>query len=476
MIPERKANRSHPASAESPELQSSVRVAEVAKGQTILIRQGFQYVLRLKAQQESLLRRWVGCRRFVFNEALAFQRAELAAGRPRPGFGELCARLLELKKVHPWLAEPPMQSLQQAIKDLCAAWHWTETSRFGEPRFKKRGEGDTVRLPQGCKYDARAGTVKLPKLGVVRLRHSREAEGLLKNVTLRQVRGRWIAALQTERPHSVPVPASSHAVGLDFGAATTIMPSAGEPIKLPPSIARYERRARRLQQALSRKIKSSQNHAKARERLADCYARIAAIRKDFLHKTTTGIVAKHELIAIEDLNVQRMTASAAGTVEAPGRNAKAKSGLNRAILRNGWSMARRMLEYKAAWAGSTLVAVPPEYTSQQCSVCGFTNAGNRREQARFACLACGHSEHADRNAARNVLARAERRIADTKQASPSRGSARTAGHAGTHACETSAMRGSRPRPAAQDGLIASSIGPSLAGIEPELGRSGKLWP
>ena len=442
----------------------------------MLVRQGFQYALRLKAQREALLRRWVGCRRFVFNEALAHQKAEVAAGRKRPGYAALCARLPELKKLHPWLCEPPAQALQQALKDLCAAWERKYTSRFGAPRFKRRGEGDTLRLPQDCAYDAAAGTLRLPKLGEVRLRHSRQALGGLKNVTLRQERGRWVAALQTERELDVGMPAAAAAVGLDFGAATTIMPSddALAPIELPARIGRYERRMKRLQQAVSRKKKGSKNRAKARGRLNACHARIAAMRRDFLHQATTHLVADHALVAIEDLAVKSLTASAAGTVDAPGKNVKAKAGLNRTILRNGWSMARSMLEYKAAWRGVMLVAVPPAYTSQQCSACGFIDAGNRVSQARFACLACGHSEHADRNAAKNILAKAQQLLGPEIQ--PDGRPASTAGYAGTHACEGAAPPRRRPRSAAQDGSGASSAEPSLAGTVLELSLSGNLHP
>lgn len=304
----------------------------------MLVRQGFQYALRLKAQKQALLRRWVGCRRFVFNEALAHQRAELAAGRKRPGYTALCARLPALKAQHPWLAEPPAQALQQALKDLCAAWDRKYTSRFGAPRFKKRGEGDTLRLPQDCKYDAAAGVVHLPKLGAVRLRHSRAALGELKNVTLRMERGRWVASLQTEREFEVLAPATTAVVGLDFGAATTIMPSSDAlaPIELPARIGRYERRMKRLQQAVSRKKRGSANRKRAVARLGTIHARIAAMRRDFLHQRTAELVRGHALIAIEDLAVKSMTASAAGTVEAPGKNVRAKAGLNRTILRNGW--------------------------------------------------------------------------------------------------------------------------------------------
>ncbi len=439
----------------------------------MLIRQGFQYVLRLKPRKQALLRRWIGCRRFVFNEALAHQKSELAEGRRRPGYAALCARLPALKQNHPWLCEPPAQALQQALKDLCTAWERTYSSCFGAPRFKKRGEGDTLRLPQDCRYDGTVGVVHLPKFGAVRLRHSREALGELKNVTLRQERGRWLASLQTERELDVALPNATSAVGLDFGATTTIMPSVGDPIVLPLKLGRYERRMKRLQQSLSRKKKGSRNRVKTRQRVAACHARIAAIRRDFLHQRTTQLVRNHGLIAIEDLAVKHMSVSAAGTLDKPGKNVKAKSGLNRAILRNAWSMTRQMLEYKCTWRGLMLVAVAPAYTSQRCSACGHVALENRKAQL-FKCTLCGHAEHADRNAAKNILAAAHAMLSANKEAQPGGCPACTAGYAETHACEGAwhpPLR-SRPHSAAQ----GMSVGIPLAGTISELSPSGNLHP
>lgn len=447
----------------------------------MLVRQGFQYALRLKAQREAMLRQWVGCRRFVFNEALAHQRAEVASGRRRLGYVALCARLPALKVLHPWLCKPPAQALQQALKDLCKAWDAKYTSRFGAPRFKKKGEGDTLRLPQDCEYDAAAGTVSLPKLGTVRLRHSQVALGTLKNVTLRQERGRWVASLQTEREVDVGAPAATAAVGLDFGAATTIVPSdeALEPIESPARIGRYERRMKRLQQQVSRKRKGSANRKKAVARLNACHGRIAAMRRDFLHQATTKLVRKHAFIAIEDLSVKSMTASAAGTVDAPGRNVKAKAGLNRTILRNGWGMARQMLVYKAAWSGVMLVAVPPAYTSQECSACGHTAAENRKSQAVFQCVACGHGENADRNAAKNILRRGQEALAPSASADqiqPGGCPASTPGHCGelTPAKATASKDSRRPRP--RSAAQGRSVGLPLAGTISGLSLPGNLHP
>jgi putative transposase len=311
----------------------------------------------------------------------------------------------------------------------------------------------------------------------VRLRHSREALGTLKNVTLRCERGHWLAALQTERELEVAPPAAAAAVGLDFGAATTIMPSAGAPIELPARIGRYERRMKRLQQAVSRKQRGSANRRKAVVRLGRIHARIAAMRCDFLHQRTTELVRGHALIAIEDLAVKAMTASAAGTLEAPGTNVRAKSGLNRVILRNGWSMTRRMLEYKAAWCGVMLVAVPPAFTSQECSVCGHTAAESRRSRASFECVACGHAEHADRNAVKNILRHAQHQLdafSVESQTQPDGRPARTAGHAERHACEGAARPRPRPHSAARGGSVHKPAEPPLAGTVPELSVSGNL--
>jgi len=423
----------------------------------VLIRQGFQYTAFPKPQREALVRRWVGCRRFVFNEALAFQRAEIAAGRGRPTYVALCARLPKLRAMHPWLAEPPAQALQQALKDLSRAWNLKYACRFGAPRFKRRGQGDTIRFPQGCSYDAASGEVRIPKLGSVRLRHSRPTMGKLKSVTLRFEGKHLVVSLQTEREVDIRPSDSAGEVGLDFGAATSIMPSAGSPITLPARIGWYERRMRHLQQTVSRKRKGSNNRRKAVARVAQCHRRISAIRRDFLHQETTRLVRGNALIVIEDLQVKRMTASAAGTAATRGKNVRQKAGLNRSILRNGWGMARLMLEYKAAWCGANLVAVPPAYSSQRCNRCGDIRARNRRTQARFECVACGHTENADRNAACNILLRGKEMIARGNRPS-------TAGYAGTHACEGGSRR-PRPRSAAR----GSAVRLPLAGTDSELG-------
>lgn len=143
--------------------------------------------------------------------------------------------------------------------------------------------------------------------------------------------------------------------------------------------------------------------ARARQRLARMQAKIARQRADFLHKLSTEIANKHTIFVMEDLRVKNMSKSAAGTVDAPGRNVRQKSGLNRSILDQGWSEFARQVEYKITANGGQLILVNPAYTSQKCSCCGHIDAKNRKGD-KFKCLACGNADHADVNAAKNILA------------------------------------------------------------------------
>lgn len=117
------------------------------------------------------------------------------------------------------------------------------------------------------------------------------------------------------------------------------------------------------------------------------------------------------MVFVEDLNVRNMSRSAAGTLDEPGRNVRAKAGLNRSILDQGWGEFVRQLDYKLQWRGGWLVKVPAHHTSQTCSECGHVSPDNRPAQAVFHCRACGHAEHADINAAQNIRARGHRVLA-----------------------------------------------------------------
>ena len=117
-----------------------------------------------------------------------------------------------------------------------------------------------------------------------------------------------------------------------------------------------------------------------------------------------GVSKNHALIVVEDLRIKNMSSSASGTKDAPGKNIKAKSGLNKSILDQGWGEFVRQLEYKQDWNGNLLVKIPAPNTSITCSKCSFKSKENRQSQEKFECQSCGYKNNADLNAALNVLA------------------------------------------------------------------------
>jgi len=135
--------------------------------------------------------------------------------------------------------------------------------------------------------------------------------------------------------------------------------------------------------------------------IARLEAREADRRKDWAEKTSTCLARRFDLIRIENLHISGMTRSARGTLERPGRGVRQKAGLNRGILASGWGLLARRLQDKAR---GRVEKVDPAYTSQRCSECGHVAEDSRESQALFRCTACGYTEHADVNAARNIAA------------------------------------------------------------------------
>ena len=303
-----------------------------------------------------------------------------------------------------WLPETHSQVLQQALKNLDCAYSNFFAGRAAFPRFKQRGQHDSFRYPQGVKLEQHSDHIYLPRLGWCRYRNSRVVEGTVKNVTVSLCGTKWFVSVQTEREVPDDVRAGT-AVGIDMGIVRFATMSDGNWVEPRNSFKQHQFRLARHQRRMARKQKFSRNWHKAKAKVTKLHSVIANARKDFLHKASTMICDAHAIVCIEDLKIGNMTRSAKRTLAQPGSNVKQKTGLNRAILDQGWGEFGRQLAYKMAWRGGSLIAVPPQYTSQTCPVCSHVAAGNRRTQASFQCLACGFEQHADVVGAPNVLAR-----------------------------------------------------------------------
>ena len=377
--------------------------------------QAFRFELMPHGEQQRDMRRFAGSCRFVYNKALALQKENHEAGNKFIGYVSMAALLPLWKREvgQEWLKDAPSQALQQALKDLEQAYKNFFAQRAAFPRFKRKGRGESFRYPEPkqIELDQAHSRICLPKLGWLRYRNSRDVLGEVRNVTVSQSGGKWFVSIQTRREIELPLPTATCAIGIDLGIARFATLSDASSIVPLNSFKKHQQRLARDQRRMSRKVKFSNNWNKAKTKVQKIHTRIANARNDFLHKTTTTISQNHALVCIEDLQVRNMSKSSKGNREQHGKGVRQKSGLNRAILDQGWGEFRRQLDYKLGWNGGMLLAVPPHNTSRTCPCCGHLSQDNRQTQAKFLCVDCGYENHADVVGAINVLERGYRLLA-----------------------------------------------------------------
>ena len=375
--------------------------------------QAFKFELILSGVHLRELYCMAGSCRYVYNKALALQKERYEQGEKKLTYAGLC-KLLTGWRDDPtliWLKNSPSQALQQSLKDLERAYKNFFAKRADFPRFKKRGTRDAFRFPQSVKLDQANSRICLPKLGWIRYRNSRSIEGELCNVTVSRASDKWYVSIQTERNAPEPCHPSVTSIGVDVGVARFATLSDGTQFEAVNSFKKNHEKLAVCQRRLSKKTKFSSNWKKARLKVSRLHHDIANIRLDYLHKTSSIISKNHAVVCIEDLQIKNMSKSAVGTAALPGKNVRAKSGLNKAILDQGWYEFRRQLEYKQAWLGGEVIAVPAMYTSQTCPDCGHVEAKNRQTQANFVCVSCGYRNNADHVGAINILRAGHARLA-----------------------------------------------------------------
>lgn len=382
----------------------------------MLVQRAYIYRLMPTPEQEGLFRQYAGACRWVYNQGVALNEQRRKDGDKRLHYVQLQKELTRWRHdpASAWLGELPCGYQQAALRDLDRGYVNLFEKRAQAPTFKKkRVSRDSFKaFAPFFAFDGGNRRLRVPGAGWIRFRKDRLPAGEVKNITVSRVGRHWQASVQVELEVAAPVHPSTTPVGVDLGVAKFAALSTGQVIRAPVDrLLELERRMKRAQRRLARKVKFSANWKKQRARITSLHRRITNVRVDFLHKTTTAICKSHALVVVEDLEVQSMSKSARGTVNAPGRNVRAKAGLNRSILRQGWAEFRRQLDYKQRWLGGTVLAVDPRNTSRRCPECGHVSAENRVAQAVFACVACGHQADADVNAARNILTAARYAVA-----------------------------------------------------------------
>ncbi len=331
--------------------------------------------------QQAVLREHCGHARYVWNLAVE-QHAHWRPGRKSaPGYLEQCRQLTSARAGYPWLAGGSQMVQQQALRDFAQAMaaFFDRNNLAGRPSWRKAGRDEGFRITgrRGRQWDVRrvsgkAGQVWVPKAGWVRFRWSRPVPPGAKSYRVTMDRaGRWHLSFAV-MPDPIPAPGNGQAVGIDRGVAVSAALSTGELLHASGLTGPERRRVRRLQRKLACARRGSNRRGRVKHAIARLRARETDRRKDWAEKTSTGIARRFDLIRVEDLKIGNMTRSAKGTAGDPGRNVRAKAGLNREILRSGWGLLVRRLEDKAP---GRVEKIKPAFTSQRCSACGQVDAG-----------------------------------------------------------------------------------------------------
>ncbi|MGW9193038.1 RNA-guided endonuclease InsQ/TnpB family protein [Micromonospora chersina] len=375
---------------------------------------GRRYLLCFTDEQAAYAEQVGAVCRAVWNTALE-QRREYRRRGAFIGYNEQAGQMAEAKKDPDcaWLADAPSHTLQQTLRDLDRA-----CKRHGTWKVRWRSKARTApsfRFPDPKhlavrRLNRRWGEVRLPKFGPVRFRWTRPLGGAIRNATVLRDGGRWYISFCVEDGVTEVAPNGKPPVGVDRGVTVAVATSDGRLDDREFVTTGEAARLKRLQQRLSRSLRvhgrnrGSKRRDATRTQLVRLNARIRARRADFAAQTAVRLVRGHGMVAVEDLRIKNMTASAKGTVEQPGRNVRQKAGLNRAILAKGWGGFLLKLEHAARYHGAKIEKVNPAYTSQTCNACKHVAPESRESQAVFRCVACGHQDHADVNAAKNILA------------------------------------------------------------------------
>lgn len=356
--------------------------------------------------------RAAGVARFCFNWALAEWQRQYEAGE-KPNALALKKQFNAIQaEQFPWVGEVTSYAKQQAFADVGTAFQnffrrVKQGEKPGYPRFKKKGKSrDSFYLPNtSLKFDR--NRVHIQKLGWVRMREQLRFSGKVMGARVSREADRWYIAIQvdTAQPALIHTGKEQSSVGIDLGVNALATLSDGTQVTGPKAFKASKRRLKRLQRQLrpAKRQRGSARYRRYQLQVQRLHRRISGIRRNALHQLSAQVTNRYSLIALEDLNVKGMSSSARGDVEAPGKNVRQKSGLNRNILDMGFYELRRQIEYKAAKKGAQVVFIDRwAPSSKTCSGCGTLKAALSLKDRTFNCDACGLSLDRDYNAALNI--------------------------------------------------------------------------
>ena len=363
----------------------------------------YKYRIYPNNEQKVQIAKTFGCCRFVYNQTLAYRKERYEKEKKsvsKTDCNNYCNR--ELKQTYEWLREVDKFALTNAIYNMDSAYQKFFREHAGYPKFKSKHESHksyTTNYTNGnIAVDFENGKVKLPKLKEVKSKLHRDFSGQIKSATVSQAAsGKYYVSILVETEH-IAIPKEDGQVGIDLGIKDLCITSDGRKYDNPGTLAKEERKLKKLQRQLAHKEKRSNNYYKTRKQIALCHEKIRNTRKDYLHKISHEIISENQVIVTENLQIKNMVK---------------KHHLAKSISDVSWYELTRQLEYKAGWNKRKYVKIDTFYASSQlCSACGYQNADTKDLSVRkWICPKCGAEHDRDINAAKNILAEGLRQIA-----------------------------------------------------------------
>lgn len=353
----------------------------------------FKYRIYPNKKQKELIQKTFGCARFVYNYFLDLRINEYKNNGKSLNYYDTSKLLTQLKKEKEWLKEPDKDSLQKPLKHLDNAFKNFFKGHASYPKFKSK-KNRYKSYQTSCSNNNIQFInkhIKLPKLGMVKVRDKQIPQGRILNATVSQEpNGHYYCCLCCTDITMPQYQKTNQSIGIDLGITDFAIYSDGNKIKNPRFYEKSEKKLAKLQRELSRKTIGSSNRNKARIKIAKLQKHIADQRNDFLQKLTTEIIKTYDVICLEDLDVKAMKETD-------------KSTRNKRVGDVSWSEFRRQLTYKADWYGKTLSVVDRYFPSTQiCHVCNRRDGKKPESVRKWTCPNCGSELDRDINAAINI--------------------------------------------------------------------------
>lgn len=339
-------------------------------------------------EQEQFLKKSCGVARFAYNWGLAEWQKRYKNGE-KPNHLKLKRQFNELKNHEfPFVNEVSCCCYQCAFSNLGKAYKNFFDRRTKFPRFKKKGIHESFSITNQ-KFSVENKSVKIPKMQPMKMAEELRFEGKIMSGTVSRVADKWYISIVVDVKKDLTFPKTGKFVGVDLGVKDIAITSDACKFANPRWIQKSEKKLKRLQREMARRQRASKRRERTRLRLARQHDRVANQRKDWLHKITTYLVRKYDVIALEDLNIRGMVKN---------------HNLAKAITNVALGEFNRQIEYKAQMYGKQIHRVDRFFpSSKTCSVCGCVQEKMPLHVREWKCPDCGAHHDRDINAATNLL-------------------------------------------------------------------------